>query len=330
MNRILHYIAAALCAVAVIPVRADGDVFTSEDARKAMAHAIDLYMGPNSDLHTIKTYYVMPDGSTATTRRISAQYSPTEGRQDPPGYQPPMLRFFPRLEASFDSIFALTNGRTPGALGSVIKGDGISTRVLRFSRNSHLQSATQESVNPYDEPPITPRAPEDSGDYEQTILVRREGNAVEVTHFYSTPPDSSFVSHEPLTELDREFSLLVTARQADVSNVSYNPEESMSGALYIRPTTETQTKGVKVSLRQVPDDAWQTLVGKVMSLIGSNRDISVYYMLNRPWSYWMYVRMFVVDYANRVIYALYHENERLTALRVTYEGTPFLPDDWYR
>lgn len=328
MNRILHCIAAALCAVAVIPARADGDVFTSEDARKAMAHAIDVYLGPNPDLHTVVTYYVMPNGSTATTRRVSAMYTPAQ--QDPPGYLPPMLRFFPRLEASFDSIFALTNGRTPGALGSVIKGDGISTRVLRFSRNSHLQSTTPESVNPYDEPPVTPRTPEDSGDYEQTILVKREGKAVEVTHFYSTPPDSSFVSHEPLTELDREFSLLVTARKADVSNVSYNPEESMSGALYIRPTSETQTKGVKVTLQQVPDEAWRTLLGKVMSLVGSNRDISLYYLLSRPWSYKMYVRMFVVDYANHVIYAFYHENERLTAIRAVYEGTPFLPDDWYR
>lgn len=328
MNRILHYIAAALCAVAVIPVRADGDVFTSEDARKAMAHAIDLYMGPNSDLHTIKTYYVMPDGSTAATHRTSAMYSPDP--QNPPGYQPPMLRFFPRLEASFDSIFALTNGRTPGALGSVIKGDGISTRVLRFSRNRHLQSVTPEIVNPYDDPPTMPRVTEDSDDYEQTILVKREGNAIEVSHFYSTPPDSSFVSHEPLTELDREFSLLVTARKADVSNVSYNPEEIMSGALYIRPTSDTQVKGVKVTVRHVSENAWKTLLGKIMSLVGSNHEISLYYLFDRPGRNWMNTRAFVVDYANHVIYAFYHENERLTAIRATYDGTPFLPDDWYR
>lgn len=318
-----------LCVVAALPVRANDGVFTSADAYKAMSAAIDLYLEPNGDLHNFFTYYVMPDGSTYSTRSIAAKYSPPAGEPGLEEYLPPMLRFFPRLEASFDSIFNLTNGRTPGALGSIIGGDDMAIRVLRFSRQDSTPVRIDAGVNPYDNMYLS-SSPERSDDYEQTILIRRQGPAIEVTHFYSTPPDSTFLRAAPLAELDREFSLLVTARQAEVANVSYNSEETMSGALHVRPLSDTRVKGVKVTLPQVSDEVWKALRAKVMSLVSSRNEVSLYYGLNRPYSSIISIEAYVVDYATSVIYAFYYDDGRLTVLRATYDGTPFLPEGWHR
>lgn len=334
MNKFLIALVLTLCTVTTAV--AQSAVFTSDEARKAFTDAIDLYLVPNSDLCTVGSYYVMPDGSSCYTRQVAAMYSPDGTAPD--DYVPPMLRYFPRLEATFDSIFSLTQGRNPHALGAIVRGDDATTRVLRFSRPGAAPADTATyASNPYDNLQATASV-ENGSDYEQSIILKQKGNQIDIAHFYSTPPDSSFIVPGPMENLDSEFSYLVTARQAHVRKVSYGSDENVSGALHLRPRADANVEGVLVELTEMPSDTWENLYAKIRSNIGSRREISVYYAYDRPmWNRYS-IEAYIIDHATRVIYAYHldgnYGNRSMTgpfrAVRATYDTQPYLPENWWR
>lgn len=153
------------------------------------------------------------------------------------------------------------------------------------------------------------------------------------------PPD--FIERGEMEDLDREFSDLVTARQAPVGKVSYTDNERLSGTLHLRPQTDMSVEGTKVELNDVPYDTWDKLSSKIRSYIGSHKEISVDYVFQRPGHNKFYINAYIVDYNTRVIYAWHYDGRctesgthgargPLCAVRATYDGHPYLPENWWR